>query len=712
MAVLSKIRERSLFLIIIIALALFSFVLSGLFDGNLFNKNKTDIGEVNGESIGREEFAQQVEFYRNRSNGRGTNSQFVNNAWNSLVSEKIYETQLEKSGVVVGEKDIWDALVAQVSQQNSPQFLNEVGLFDEEKLKEYIATLQENAEGDDGQDKAMWLSWLDYEKNIKKNLEQNTYNALIKAGLGSTLEEGKNSYFFQNTNVDLDYVYVPFSSISDSLITVTDDDIKSYVKQHAKDFTAKESRNIQYVNFLIQATADDENTLKNELSGMINDREEYSNAAKSTVNIIGFKNTTDFVEFNAENESDNTFDANYYTKNNLPKVLSDSLFNKEINAVYGPYKESGFYKMSKISAVKQLPDSVKASHILIPFVGSSTADASVTQNEDEAKKVADSILTVVTTNKNKFEDLAKEVSVDKSSGAKGGDLGWFTYNRMIPEFRDYVFENKIGDMGIVKSQFGFHIIKIDGQKNMQKNIQVATFSKKIEASEKTENDIFEKAETLASELSTGKPIDDLAKENNYKVVPALNLEVFDDNIAQLGSQRQIVRWAFEENTNVNDIKRFDTDNGYVVVVLNKKNKAGLSIKGKNVRSIVLNEKKASLINDKSTGETLDEIAKQNNTTKRSSLAISNTSPVFAGLGRFTDIAGVVTALNENELTKNISGKNGVAFVIVTKKTFPTDLDNYNSFKKNLERTVQNRSLQIYDAIKEKSEIVDNRSYFY
>ena len=100
-------------------MALFSFVLSGLFDGNLFNKTASNIGEVNGEPIGREEFAQQVEFYRNRSNGRTSNTQNVNNAWNALVSEKIYQTQLEKSGVVVGEKDIWDAMVGQISSQNS-----------------------------------------------------------------------------------------------------------------------------------------------------------------------------------------------------------------------------------------------------------------------------------------------------------------------------------------------------------------------------------------------------------------------------------------------------------------------------------------------------------------------------------------------------------------------------------------------------------------
>ncbi len=711
MAVLSKIRERSLFLIIIIALALFSFVLSGLFDGNLFNKNKTNIGEVNGESINREEFAQQVDFYRTRSNGKSSNMQNVKNAWDNLVSEKIYTTQLDKSGIVVGEKDVWDAIVQQVSQYQNPQFLNEIGTFDQEKLKEYIATLQDNAEESE-QAKAEWLNWLNFEKNIKKNLERTSYNSLINAGLGSTLNEGKSNYYFQNTNVDLNYVYVPFSSISDSLITVSKDEIKAYVKSHAKDFKVDESRNIKFVKFDIKATPEDENNIKDELAQLINDREEYSNAAKSNVNLIGFKNTKNMKEFNSDNGSDTPFDANYYTKNKISKILTDNLFDKDINEIYGPYKENDFYKLSKIFDVKQLPDSVKASHILIPFVGTSTADASVTKTDEDAKIYADSILNVVRSNKSKFETLAKEISVDKVSGAKGGDLGWFTYTTMIPEFRDYVFENKIGDVGVVKSQFGYHIIKIVGQKNHQKTVQIATFSHKIFPSEKTENEIFEKAETFASEISSGKDFDEFAKENEFTVNPVQYLGAIDDNIGQLGSQRQIVRWAFEEGTNENDVKRFDIDNGYAVVILSKKNKAGLSIRGKNVRQIILNEKKAELIKERSTGETLEEIAKQNNTSSRSALAVSNSSPVFAGQGRFPELAGVVTSLEENELTKNIVGRSGVVFATVSKKNLPTELNNYNSNKKNIERTLQNRSVQIYNAIKDNAEIEDNRAYFY
>lgn len=711
MAVLSKIRERSLFLIIIIALALFSFVLSGIFQGNLFSKTATEIGEVNGEPISREGFAQQVEFYRNRSNGRTSNMQNINSAWNSLVRVKVYETQLKKTGIVVGEKDVWDAIVNQISLQNSPQFLNEIGQFDPEKLKEYIATLQENA-NESEQGKNAWLSWINYEKGIKNNLEQTTYNSLIKAGLGSTINEGKFDYNYKNLNVDLEYVYVPFSAISDSLVEISDSDIKDYIKKRPKEYTAEESRNIKFVSFDIKPSAEDETEIENQVNKLVKDREEYSTAAKSSVNILGFQNAEDIAEFNSENGSDIPFDNNFYTKDKLPRIIADTLFNADINKVYGAYKDNGYYKLSKIIEVKQLPDSVKASHILISFIGSATANASVTQTEEEAKKVADSILLLVRNNKTKFEEIAKEKSIDKSSGAKGGDLGWFTYTTMIPEFRDYVFENKVKDVDIVKSQFGFHIIRIDGQKNVQKAVKVATFGRKIESSENTENIIFEKAETLASELSSGKDINDLAKENNYIVRPMLSIKEFDDNISILGSQRQIVRWAFEETTNVNDIKRFDTDNGYAVVILDKKNKAGLSGNGKNVRGIILNQKKVDLIKERSTGETLAKIAQQNSTISRTSLAISTSSPVFSGQGRFTDIAGIVTGLDENVLTKNIVGKTGVVFAKVTKINLPTEKKNYNSDKKSIERSLQQRNLQIYEAIKENSEIVDNRAQFY
>ncbi len=711
MAVLSDIRKHSIFLIIIIALALFSFVLSGIFKSNtLFGKNVTDIGSVNGEPIGREEFAQQVEYFRNNSNRNISQMQQVNSAWNNLVREKIYKTQLEKSGIVVGEQDVWNAIVNQFKAQNNPMFQNELGMFDEEKLKEYIANMKDSA-NDSEQAKAAWLGWVNYEKNIKSSLEQNTYNSLIRSGLNSTLKEGERKYFYDNNNVNMKYVYVPFSSVSDSLVKVTDEEIKSYIKEHAKDFKADASRDIEFVNFEIRASKEDENEIKNELKSLIKDKEEYSAAAKNTVKITGFANATDMKDFFVTNDSDTPFDDAFYTKKSLPKILADSLFDKNPGAIYGPYKDGGYYKLSKITAVKQLPDSVKASHILISYKGSAVRDPSLQYSEKEAKKIADSILKIVKADKSKFASIAKEMSVDKASGAKGGDLGWFVYKSMVPEFRDFVFENKTGDIDVVKTQFGYHIIKIDGQKNKQRAVQIATFSRKIDPSDKTENEIFQEAETFASEVSTGKDFEKYAKEKNYPVIPVMNLKELDENISILGPQRQIVRWAFDKNTNENDVKRFDTDKGYAIVKLVKKHKKGLADRNGIVRGILMNKKKAELIAKRSTGKELEEIAKQNQTTVKTAMAVSNASPVLPGEGRFPEIIGVATSLDENKLTK-IDGQRGVAFVIVTKKNKATALGNYQGNKNARERQLRNRNIQIYNAIKDNSEIEDNRATFY
>ena len=713
MAVLSKIRQRSVFLIIIIALALFSFVLSGIFDSNspLFNKNVSEIGEVNDEPIGREEFAQQVEYFRNIGGNKMSSMQQVNNAWNNLVREKIYKTQLEKSGIVVGEQDVWNAIVNQIKAQRNPMFMNEAGMFDEDRLKEYVAGLKENATVDE-QSKAAWLNWVNYEKSIKNSIQQNTYNTLVTAGLNATLKDGERSYFYNNDNVNIKYVYVPYSSIPDSLVKVSKDEIKKYIKDHPNLFKVEAANDLEFVKFDIKPTKEDEEAVRKEVASLMDDKEEYSSAAKTTVKVTGFANATDMRDFFATFGSDIPLDENFYTKKDLPKILADSLFDKEIGAVYGPYKDKDFYKISKLTAVKQMPDSVKASHILISYAGSAVRDPSIKMTQEEAQKIADSILQVVKANPSKFAEIAKEMSVDRSNADKGGDLGWFVYKTMVPEFRDYVFNNKTGDIGIVKTRFGYHIIRIDGQKNKQKHVQIATFGRKIEPSEKTENEIFQKAESFASEASSGKDFKQYAKELGYTVVPAVNLKELDETVYSLGSQRQIVRWSFNKDTKEGDIKRFDTDNGYAVVRLVKKHKKGLADRFGIARSELIKEKKAKLIADRSKGDTLEDIAKANNTRVKTALAVSNASPVLPGDGRLPVIVGVVTGLEENKLTKNIKGQQGVAFAVVTKRNKAVARENYLADKSQIQQQLQSRGRQVYEAIKKKADITDNRAVFY
>ena len=713
MAILGKIRERSLFLIIVIALALFSFVIGDVFTRGGFGGSSNSVGEINGDNITREEFAELVEQQRARSGNRGSQMQSVNAAWDNLVRQKIYENQLEKSGVIVGEKDVWDEIINQPFVQSSPQFKNEAGLFDEEKFKEYIATLKD-AKDDDAQGQSAWLSWLDYENNIKSSLELRTYNNLITAGLGVTLKESERYYFDNNTKLDLEYVFVPLNYISDSLITVSDDEIKQYVKKHPEDFRTEATTDISFVKFDIKATPGDENAIKNEMAKLINDREEYSTAAKNSIKITGFANSDNPQEFFRDNSSDTPLDDKFYTKSKLNQQFADSIFNLNVGEIFGPYKEGEFFKLSKLIEVKQLPDSVKARHILIPFLGALRASPSITQTDEQAKKTADSLLTIFKKDKSKFADLAKDFSSDIGSGAKGGDLGWFDYNRMVPQFRDFTFENKIGAIDVVKSDFGYHIIDIQDQKNLQKAVKVATFSRKIEPSEETENDIFQKAETFASELSSGKDMVELAKENNFTVIPVLNLKAMDEQVSSLGDQRQIVNWAFNKSTKEKEIKRFDIDQGYAIVILNIKRKKGLRIGQSkfNVRTILLNEKKSKLIKDKMKGTDLQEIANSFNTKVNSSKAVSLGSPLLPDAGRSIELISTLVSLPENKVYTKIETPGGIFAVKILKKEEPKALENYASISPIIENKLKAKGGQAYEVLKKVAEIEDNRATIY
>ncbi|MBL4746894.1 MAG: peptidylprolyl isomerase [Flavobacteriaceae bacterium] len=715
MAILSKIRDRSMFLIIIIGLALFSFVLDPSAIQGFFSSDKVNsVGEINGESIDKEEFGRAVESYKSRAGRNVSQIQAVNAVWNNSVSEGVFKTQLEEAGIVIGEKDLWDAMVALPSVQGSPLFKNEAGLFDEEKLKEYVATLRDDAKTGD---KTAWHNWLATEKSIQSNLERKAYTSLVKVGLGASLKSGERDYFLNNTNVNAKFVYVPYTTISDSLVSVSTSEIASYIKENENKYKVDASRNLDFVSFSVVASQKDEDAIKASLVQMVNDREVYSNAAKGKIMVPGFKNATDSKEFVENSKSDLAYDGTYRFENELPSVISKEVFEAEKGAIVGPFKHNGYFKLSKIVDITRMPDSVKASHILISFAGAASSSSVV--SEDIAKKTADSLLKVVRGNKAKFSEIAKTLSADLGSGAKGGDLDWFTYGTMTPKFRDFCFENKTKDIQVVKTVFGFHIIRIDAQKSKKKAVILATVAKLIEASEETENVIFQQAETLASQLSEGKNIHDLAKESGYTVEAAVGLKVLGEYVTSLGAQRAMISWAFNKERALKDSNRFDIDlNGrqaYAVASVSsivEKGLAPVATVVNEIRPILMNRKKAAILVKRMNAETLNEIAEENKTGVRTATAVTVASPTLVGVGNEPSIVGAMSSLAVNKVVKGLIGNKGVFAIEVTKRDLPVTLENYGSFRNALVDKVQSRTGQLYNVLKEASEIEDYRAQMY
>ncbi len=699
MAILSKIRDRSWLLILIVGLALFAFVLDPSTLADFFNSSKVNqVGEVNGETISRQEFAEALDSYKAQVGSRVTEMQAAKTVWNNLVSQKIYKNQLAEAGITVGEADILNALYDTEFIKNDARFQT-TDVFDKDKFKEFLATIKaENGEE--------WKGWRQYMASIKSNLQKTTYDNLIGAGLGASLEEGKVEYLNENTKINADLVYLAYTSVLDSTITVTKGEVANYIKAHANEFEVEASRDISYVKIDIKPTAADDLDAKNFAGALIKDGANGE---------LGLANATDYITFLDETKSDTPLNENIQFKNQVAQVIADTLFTGSKGDVFGPYKDKGFYKISKITEVIQMPDSVQARHILIPFLGSNSATADTKETEDQAKVIADSLATVVKGNKSKFADLAKEFSQDKSNSEKGGELDWFAYNRMVPEFRDYAFNNKRGDVGVVKTAFGFHVIDIQDQKNFQKALKLATFSRLIEASQATENIVFQKAETFALDMSKGGKIEDLAKKEQLIVSPAVGMKALDETVPGLVKERNIISWAFGKDLKIGDFKRFDIEGGYVIATLTGKTEKGLMPVDKaisKVRPILLNEKKAEILKGKLTGATLEEIATNSKQTKRTVSDINLKSPTITGVGFEPKVVGAMLNAKENQVSEKIVGDRGVYVFNVTKKTKPVDLPNYDTYRKRIANQRKNQTFAMFEAVKKSSNIEDGLSSSY
>ena len=705
MAVLNKIRQRSLFLILIIALALFSFVLADLFKNSdaLTSKSQNIVATINGKDITREDFLAKVEAAQRQAGPSATNTQVMNRVWDQEVRNAIMETQYQALSISVEKDQMRDLLKTALA--TSPEFLNEAGLFDENKLNEYIANLKETSP-------AQYENWVNYEKSIAANALQQNYFNLVKAGLTGTLAEGELEHKLEGNKVDIKYVQIPYSSIADSTIAVSKSDISAYMNKNKKQFEVEASRDINYVEFKELPTVEDENALKAELETYLNGRSVDDRGRKDT--IIAFskiKNNEEYINLSAN--SDIKFDKRFVFKSALPAVAADSIYKLNEGEVYGPYKDAGQFKISKVISVKQLPDSAKVRHILIPFIGAQSADpATVTKTEAQAKATADSLLTILKSNRSKFPEFVTKFSSDQGSIANEGRYDWHPYNTMVPEFNDFEFEGKTGDLGVVKNVFGFHIIEVEGQKDKKKAVQIGTIARKIEPSEETVSQVFRDASNF--EIAVGKKdMQEVATEKKYTVRPVNGIKVLDENIPGIGNQRPIVRWTFEDGVKVGDIKRFNILNGYAIVQLVAKHDKGLmSVEDASAVALpaIRKEKKAEIIRKRITAKTIEDLAKAENTTVKTASAINMKTPTISGAGREPLIVGTAFGLKEGETSKLVDGANGVYMVKVTKVEPAVKLDNYQAAANRVEQQKSNTvNTKLYNALKEAAEIEDNRA---
>ena len=716
MAVLNKIRQRSFFLILVIALALFAFILTDLFKNSdaLTGGSQQVIASVDGNDIDRIEFMNRVDVVQRNLGPSATTTQAMNRVYDEKIREAILENRTEDLGITIEQAYLNDLLKQSLAAY--PEFTNEAGIFDEAKMKEFIANLEaiKPQAAPLGNFMMTWNDWLNFEQNLIKSAKQQVYLNMVKAGANATIAEAEMEYLLDSETIDVRYVQVPYTSVADSLVEVSKKDIQNYINNHKSEFEVEASRDINFVEFVEEPTVQDEEEVKESLQAFLNDRVEYNTVTKQNDSVFGFRNTKNVQEFVNLNSA-KKYNNNFVFKTALPTPYQDSIYNLNVGEVFGPYKSDGYYNLTKLVDAKQIPDSAKVRHILIPYAGATRVDPSVTKTQQEAKKTADSILGVIKKNRSKFVDLL-ELSSDKVSNEKEGVIE-FSYNdSYAPEFKAFSFENNVGDIDVVKTSFGFHIIEILEQSEKRKAVKIATVAQEIEPSERTIDEVYTTTSKFESAVQDAV-FQDVAEEMGYEVRTVNNVKVLQESLPGLGNNRTIVRWLFEDGTEVGDYKRFSLPSGgYAVVQLVGINEKGL-MKTENVPSTVIdkirNKKKADLIKQRITGNNLDEIATNQGVTVRTAAAITMKNPTLAGAGLEPRVVGVAFGLEKGQTSGLIEGEKGVYKIEVTEKTPAPELDNYSAILSRVSTTRKNTAqTKAFEALKEKAEIEDNRSRFY
>ena len=702
MAILNKIRQRSLVLILVIAMALFSFVLADLFNkgGSSGGKAETVVATINGKEINRDDFMQKVENLQRQLGPQITSTQAMNRIWDQELRRAVMDAQYDEIGITV-ERDQMRALIEQ-NLSNFEEFKDETGSFDENKLNEFIANLKAIAPEAAflGASPITYESWTSFEGDIASTGKYNSYFNMVKAGVSSTLAEGELNHKLENDKVDVKYVQIPYSSIPDSLVTITKSDISEYVNRNMSQYEVEETRDIYFVEFKEEPSLADDEKVKADVVELAN------NELFSDMDAVA-----DFI--NAK--SDIPFNDNFLFKDKMPLNLADSIFPKQVGETYGPYKQDNLYVISKVVDERQLADSVKVRHILIPHVGATRADLSVTKTEEQAKATADSIYDVINSRRARFLDLL-DLSSDKVSNEKNGEIEFGYDAPMAPEFKNFSFENDRGDIEVVKTSFGYHIIEILEQKNIQRSIKVANLALEVEPSETTIDNVFNTTSKFEIAVAN-QDFQEVARENNYTVRPVSGIKALDETIPGLGAQRAMIRWAFEDDTDVGDIRRFNlSTGGYAVAILSSIDKEGIMSNEKaSVTALpaIRKEKKAEMIRAKITGTTLDEIAANQGETVKTASGLTMKNPILSGAGREPKVVGAAFGIGEGETSGLIDGESGVFIVQSTKVTPAGELPNYQAIANRLStEKVNAANSTLYEALKEAADIDDNRKTFY
>ena len=695
MATLGNIRKRSGLLLAVIGIAMLAFILGDFMQSQrVGGSSQIIIGEIEGEKVMPQDFQnkvdEQIEIQgsqnSNFSINEATRGQIRNQVWNQFVRDILMNKQYNSLGIALSDKEWMERLSgANVHPEISkiPLFQDpNTGQFDGNRALTYVKGVmsEESTEGRN--------QWIAYQEYLIKLIKQAKYDALISKSMHITDYQSKISTEEKNNNVVFNYVKIPYSSLADSSFVPSDKEIKEYYKKNKSDYKQTKSKDIDYVVFEVVPSIDDEQKTKEYLKSLLlefSEYEDYENLVRRHSDV-----------------SNNQF--SYSKKENLLDPVWQKLFDAEIGTTIGPYLHNeGNYRIAKLVDVQKRADSVRARHILVSNERM-TPDSAKTFLNELKKQIEIGV---------DFGELAN-TSDDKGSAIKGGDLGWFSEGRMVDEFNEACFTSTKGQLQIVETQFGVHLIQLVDHSRKIKKIKVAHIDRNVSASTETFEKYHKQAREFAGKLMTTSigfdsliNISNLVKRNDYQIVESKS------SISGLPNSREIVKWVNQaKKGDVSEI--FEINNSLVVCYLLESRDEGfvpLNTLIEEISSIVMMQKKYDHVKKLYNNQALENIAVSNSTTVQSAKSnFSSTS--ITGIGFEPKLIGKIFGTDEATYNQPVKCSNSIIyFQTISQDSIQTQ--NQNTERIQLVNALKSISaVESFNAIKDKSTIIDHRSEIY
>jgi len=704
MATLQNIRNRAgLLVAIIIGLALVAFILGDMLNAgsSLLKPSQMEVAEINGTSVQYPDFQKRIEQTAEIYKMNSGRSQLDDNAW-AQVREQVWQEAVreavmgdvyEELGLTVTSDELFDMVQGSNIHPIIRQlFTNpQTGQFDKSAVLQFLKSLETNATAEQ---KAYWLY---IEDQIKKERMMTKYNDLVRQGLYVTKTEAELSLKAKSRTADIRYINLPYVSMPDSAVKVTEQEMRDYYHDHQDNYKQAASRTIEYVTFPVKASAeDDSNTrkwiedIKSEFAA-VQDNEQYINV-----------------------NSDVRFENVYQKKEDLSPELAEFAFNGNKGDIYGPYKEGNTYKLVKIDDLRDLPDSVQARHILIK--------PETAGNYKKALALADSLKTLIEKGAD-FAKLARDYSEDPGSAARGGDLGWFQRNQMVKPFEEAAFNGEVNKVYTVTSQFGVHVLQPTKKGKEVKQVRLAILARNVEPSTQTYQMVYAQASKFASESQNSEDFQKKIKEENLAKKVA-RVGENDREITGLDQSRSLIRAAY--SADVNDVLEnnegstiFEFGDNFVVAILSEVHEEGIAsfeeVKLR-VELAVRKENKAKALMAKmqeaAAGSDLDAIAQKLDAEIKDANGINFGMYTVPALGVEPAVIGTVASLDKDHISSPVKGNNGVYLIKVVSVTENPDSNVLEEQQRLSQALGYRANYQAYEAQRKSVEIEDKRSKFY